>query len=82
MAGHGWGGKTTKMKIQWRVVALEDSKRVWKAPTRGRGKKPPKYEEKHRFFMKSTFPRPFSAKVGPDGSKNHEGADSNLKISM
>ena len=27
MAGQGWDGKTTEMKIQGRVVALEDSKR-------------------------------------------------------
>ena len=50
MAGHGWGGKTRKMKIQGRVVALENSKRVWRAPTWGAGaKKTQKHNEKTNF---------------------------------
>ena len=36
MAGHGWGGKTRKKKIQGRVVALEDSKRKTKGSNPGR----------------------------------------------
>ena len=78
MAGHGWGGKTRKKKIQGRVVALEDSKRTKKAPARAQGKTLKKHEEKY-FFMKSAFPLKFSTTFGPDGLKNHDRLDSKLK---
>ena len=50
-----------------------------KAPIRGKGNKVKKHVGKDGLFMKSTFLVPFSTKLGPDGSKNHKGADSNFK---
>ena len=51
MAGHGWGGKTRKMKIQGRVVALEDSKRVWRAPTQAQAQTKKHLKKAGGFFF-------------------------------
>ena len=45
LEGHGWDGKATKMKIQGRVVGMEDSGREKKAPTRAQNKKVKKQYE-------------------------------------
>ena len=55
MAGHGWGGKTRKKKIQGRVVALEDSKRNKNGSNPGQGRKNANTKETNVFFIRSMF---------------------------
>ena len=79
LEGHGWDGKATKMKKQGRVVGMEDSGRKKRLQPGHRAKKSKKHKENDRFFTKSTFPLPFSTKIGSCCSERHTGSRKIIK---